>query len=95
VVLEPFQYRYVPHLDGLVAELSNNGIVSEFDSKIEHRPGTQHRNAHALNRIPCKQCEFTVNWDKQNQDKVVVQVIMDDFGLYAVCRMPLRRSSGY
>ena len=29
--------------------------LSAFDMKIEHRPGTQHRNADALSRIPCKQ----------------------------------------
>ena len=54
--------------------------LSVFDMKIEHRPGTQHRNADALSRIPCKQCGFTVEWDKENQDEVVAQVIKDDLG---------------
>jgi hypothetical protein len=54
--------------------------LSVFDMKIEHRPGTQHRNADTLSRIPCKQCGFTVEWDKENQDEVVAQVIKNDLG---------------
>lgn len=32
--------------------------------KILHRPGAKHSNADALSRIPCKQCGFTTDWDK-------------------------------
>jgi hypothetical protein len=46
--------------------------------KIEHRPGMQNRNVDALSCIPCKQCGFTVEWDKEYQDEVVAQVIKDD-----------------
>lgn len=39
-------------------------VLSVFDMKIEHRPGSQHRNADALSRIPCKQCGFTSDWER-------------------------------
>lgn len=33
--------------------------LSEYDMKVEHRPGKQHANADALSRIPqCQQCEL-------------------------------------
>jgi len=32
-------------------------ILSSYDIEIEHRPGVRHRNADALSRLPCKQCE--------------------------------------
>ena len=31
--------------------------LAMFNMKIEHRPGTQHRNADSLSRKPCKKCE--------------------------------------
>ena len=31
-------------------------MISEYDMKIVHRPGYQHKNADALSRRPCKQC---------------------------------------
>jgi hypothetical protein len=33
-----------------------------------------------LSRIPRKQCGFTVERNKENQDEVVAQVIKDDLG---------------
>ena len=33
--------------------------LSEFDMKIEHRPGKQHGNAEGLSRMSCRQCGFT------------------------------------
>lgn len=38
-------------------------VLGSYDMTIKHRPGTQHRNADALSRIPCKQYEFRENWD--------------------------------
>jgi hypothetical protein len=29
---------------------------------IKNRPGSQHQNADALSRIPCKQCGFRSDW---------------------------------
>jgi hypothetical protein len=31
--------------------------LAEYDLKIVHRPGYQHKNADALSRVPCKQCK--------------------------------------
>ncbi|CAC5401135.1 Retrovirus-related Pol polyprotein from transposon 297,Retrovirus-related Pol polyprotein from transposon 17.6 [Mytilus coruscus] len=38
-------------------------VISSYDMVIKHRPGTQHRNADALSRIPCKHCGFVENWE--------------------------------
>jgi hypothetical protein len=32
--------------------------LSAFKFKIQHRSGTQHRNADALSRLPCRQCGY-------------------------------------
>ena len=40
-------------------------ILSEFDFQIQHRPGRQHSNADALSRIPCRQCGFHTDWEKE------------------------------
>ena len=45
-------------------------VLSVFDMTIEHRPGTQHRNADALSRLPCKQCGFQIDWEKQTVAQV-------------------------
>ena len=37
--------------------------LSEYDMEIRHRPGSQHKNADALSRIPCKQCGYTPEWE--------------------------------
>lgn len=39
-------------------------ILSSYNMKILHRPGAKHSNADALSRIPCKQCGFTTDWNK-------------------------------
>ena len=52
--------------------------LSVFDMKIEHRPGTQHRNADALSRIPCKQCGFAIDWESQTSKQVVAHVKKDE-----------------
>ncbi|CAC5386476.1 unnamed protein product [Mytilus coruscus] len=39
--------------------------LSAYDMHIQHRPGTQHRNADALSRIPCKQCGYTLDWQSK------------------------------
>ena len=31
-------------------------ILSEYDFKVQHRPGVKHGNADPLSRLPCKQC---------------------------------------
>ena len=31
-------------------------ILSEYNFKVVHRPGVQHKNADALSRSPCNQC---------------------------------------
>ena len=46
--------------------------------KIEHRPGTQHRNADALSLIPCKQCGFAIDWESQTPKQIVGQVKKDE-----------------
>ena len=37
---------------------------------IEHRPGTQHRNADALSRRPCRQCHYDPNWESASTKTV-------------------------
>ncbi|XP_067667689.1 uncharacterized protein [Haliotis asinina] len=32
------------------------GVLSEYDFRIEHRPGKKHGNADGMSRKPCKQC---------------------------------------
>ena len=32
-------------------------VLSEFNFKIQHRPGRSHQNADALSRLPCPQCK--------------------------------------
>ncbi|XP_062621185.1 uncharacterized protein LOC134282810 [Saccostrea cucullata] len=39
-------------------------ILSTFSFEIQHRPGTQHSNADALSRVPCRQCGFDPNCEK-------------------------------
>ncbi|CAC5366411.1 unnamed protein product [Mytilus coruscus] len=39
--------------------------LSAYDMHIQHPPGTQHRNADALSRIPCKQCGYTSDWQSK------------------------------
>lgn len=33
---------------------------------IEHRSGSQHRNADALSRRPCNKCKYLPNWETEN-----------------------------
>lgn len=33
--------------------------LGSYEMHIEHRPGTQHRNADALSRLPCNQCGYS------------------------------------
>ncbi|CAC5410678.1 unnamed protein product [Mytilus coruscus] len=40
-------------------------VLSSYNMKIKHRPGNQHRNADALSRMPCKQCDFDKDWEKK------------------------------
>ena len=46
--------------------------------KIEHHPGTQHRNAGALSCIPCKQCRFAIDWESQTSKQVVAHIKKDE-----------------
>lgn len=39
-------------------------ILSAYIFLIQHRPGAQHKNADVLSRIPCRQCGFQSDWDK-------------------------------
>ena len=50
-------------------------VLSEYDMKIEHRPGRQHQNADALSRLPCKQCGFHEDWEKEESNIPKVQVV--------------------
>ena len=36
-------------------------VLTTYNMTIKHRPGSQHRNADALSRNPCKQCGFRVD----------------------------------
>ncbi|CAC5372800.1 unnamed protein product [Mytilus coruscus] len=52
--------------------------LGSFEMQIQHRSGTQHRNADALSRIPCKQCGYhsgleteTVSAETGNQHDTV------------------------
>lgn len=45
-------------------------ILSAYKFQIQHRPGAQHKNADALSRIPCRQCGFQSDWDK---DEIIPQ----------------------
>ncbi|CAC5409896.1 unnamed protein product [Mytilus coruscus] len=52
--------------------------LGSFEMQIQHRPGTQHRNADALSRIPSKQCGYhsgleteTVSAETGNQHDTV------------------------
>ncbi|CAG2221979.1 Retrovirus-related Pol polyprotein from transposon 412,Retrovirus-related Pol polyprotein from transposon 297 [Mytilus edulis] len=49
--------------EGQVARLIET--LSAYDMYIQHRPGTQHRNADALSRVPCKQCGNTLDWQSK------------------------------
>ena len=64
-------------------------ILSEFDFQIQHRPGRQHSNADALSRIPCRQCGFHTDWEKetcfcQPSDKCVS-------GYFVTAKIAIRR----
>ena len=37
-------------------------VLSSYNMTIKNRPGSQHQNADALSRIPCKQCGFRSYW---------------------------------
>jgi hypothetical protein len=37
-------------------------VLSSYNMTIKNRPGSQHQNADALSRIPCKQCGFRSDW---------------------------------
>ena len=45
-------------------------ILGMYDMTIEHRPGTQHRNADALSRRPCRQCHYDPNWESASAKTV-------------------------
>ena len=45
--------------------------LSEFDMKIEHRPGKQHGNADGLSRMPCRQCGFIRSAVSDTEHKIV------------------------
>ncbi|KAK3093316.1 hypothetical protein FSP39_013979 [Pinctada imbricata] len=49
-------------------------ILSEFDFEIQHRPGRQHCNADALSRVPCRQCGYITEWDKDDVDPLANKV---------------------
>ena len=40
-------------------------VLSTYDMKIKHRPGSQHHNTYALSRIPCRQCGYSSDWKAQ------------------------------
>ena len=39
-------------------------VISSYDMDIEHRAGKLHRNADSLSRVPCNQCGYYDDWDK-------------------------------
>ena len=48
-------------------------ILREYQFTVEHRPGNKHSsNAHALSRIPCKQC----GWQEELEEPPVQAVVM-------------------
>ncbi|CAG2212114.1 unnamed protein product [Mytilus edulis] len=47
----------------LDTDASNVGIRGVLSQR--HEDGTQHRNADALSRIPCKQCGYTLDWQSK------------------------------
>ncbi|CAC5394031.1 unnamed protein product [Mytilus coruscus] len=49
--------------DGQVARCIET--LSAYDMHIQYRPGTHHRNADALSRIPCKQCGYRSDWQSK------------------------------
>lgn len=44
-------------------------ILSMYDMTIEHRSGSQHRNADALSRRPCNKCKYNPNWEMEKSKK--------------------------
>ncbi|CAG2255790.1 Retrovirus-related Pol polyprotein from transposon 17.6,Retrovirus-related Pol polyprotein from transposon 297 [Mytilus edulis] len=47
-------------LDTDASNVALGGVLSQ-----RHEDGTQHRNADALSRIPCKQCGYTLDWQSK------------------------------
>ena len=45
-------------------------VLITDDMKIKHTPGSQHRNADALARTPCRQCEYSSCHQSQFKLKV-------------------------
>ena len=50
-------------------------VLSMYHMTIEHRPGTQHRNADAMSRRPCKQCNFDPDWETSVATIAVSQAV--------------------
>lgn len=40
-------------------------MLSTYDMEIQHRPGKQHLNADASSRLPCRQCGYDIDDDKE------------------------------
>ncbi|KAK3083081.1 hypothetical protein FSP39_013432 [Pinctada imbricata] len=55
--------------------------LAMFNMTIEHRPGTQHKNADSLSRKTCNQCKFDPTWEDKNmsQSHQVIS-LEEDFG---------------
>ena len=52
-------------------------ILAPYKMKIEHRPGSKHRNADALSRRPCNQCGIYKDWENDQQQIVSAQLVED------------------
>ncbi|KAK3106230.1 hypothetical protein FSP39_015710 [Pinctada imbricata] len=50
-------------------------VLGMYDMKIEHRPGSQHRNADTLSRYPCKQCKYDPDWEQQKSNETHVKSV--------------------
>jgi len=58
-------------------------LIEEFDSEIQHRPGSRHQNADALSRRPCRQCGRT---ESDSEDTSVPTVVAHGTSGVAACR---------
>lgn len=47
-------------------------VLSKYDMKIIHRPGTTHSNADALSRVTCNQCGYCSNWKNTISDETAM-----------------------
>ena len=48
-------------------------ILSMYEMTVEHRPGTQHRNADAISQRPCGKCKYDPDWDPSLQKSLEIE----------------------